>query len=287
MLIKSSIIFIITLSLLNCTAADYDAWDYKRVLVVEEQAGVPAEDFPVSFELDTGKLVEEGKLRPDMADLRITAGGVEVPYQLEKADDLKTLVTFQINLRANQKREDVLLYYGRTVAQQPEYDKSWGTIRDTMDGFENQLLRFGYGMKTGTFGDTWSCQTEFTIKKYNEDLFGGKKVPQSWAKARDDLIYWNHNEPPRFEIAADGPIYKTVRFFVREKKYEHHPGHGVKTLINASKRVTFYNNCPFVKEQFENIEAFTITACPGGMEPRTLYLNRARQRRSIRCIVVA
>ena len=248
--------------------ANYDAWDYKRTLAVEEQAGVGAVDFPVSFELDTGKLVEERKLRPDMADIRITVAGVEVPCQLEKTDDAKTLVTFQISLRANQKREDVILYYGRPVAQLPEYDKSWGKIKDTMDGFENQLLRFGYGMKTGTFGDIWSCQTEFTIIKYNEDLFGGKKVPESWAKARDDVIYWDHNDPPRFEIEADGPIYKTVRFFVPEKKYEHHPGHGVKTLINASKRVTFYNNCPFIKEQFENIEAFTIAACPGGMEPR-------------------
>ena len=257
------------MSLSVCANANYDAWDYKRALVVEEQAGVAVENFPVSFELDTERLLEKYISWPNLRDVRITVGGVETPCQLEKIDDLKTLVTFQISLGANQKREDVVLYYGNGVAEQPEYDKTWGKIEDTMDGFENQLLRFGYGMKIGTFGDIWSCQTEFTIKKYRENLFGGKKVPQSWAKARDDVIYWDHNQPPKFEIEVDGPVYKRVRFFVPEKKYEHHPGHGVKTLINASKRVTFYSNCPFVKEEFENIEAFTIAACPGGMEPRT------------------
>ena len=137
MLIKSSIIFIITLSLLNCTAADYDAWDYKRVLVVEEQAGVAVENFPVSFELDTERLLEKYISWPNLRDIRITVGGVETPCQLEKIDDLKTLATFQINLRANQKREDVILYYGNGVAEQPDYDKTWGKIKDTMDAFEN------------------------------------------------------------------------------------------------------------------------------------------------------
>ncbi len=268
---QKQLLVVLSIVMLSVSFADanYDAWDYKRVLVVHEQAGVGAADFPVSFELDTGRLTKQRKLKGSLADIRITVGGVEVPYQLEKTDEGKTLVTFQIDLAPNQKRKDIILYYGRRVVKAPEYDKSWGKIKDTNDGFENQLLRFGYGMKVGTFGDTWSCQNSFVMKKYNEDLFGGSKIPESWAKARDDVIYWDHNDPPKFEVEVDGPVYKRVRFFVPEKKFEHHPGHGVKTLINASKRVTFYNHCPFVKEEFENIEAFTILPCPGGMKPRT------------------
>ena len=37
-----------------------DSWQRHRIIRVTEQAGVGAVQFPVSFELDTGSLVEKG-----------------------------------------------------------------------------------------------------------------------------------------------------------------------------------------------------------------------------------
>ena len=34
----------------------------------------------------------------------------------------------------------------------------------------------------------------FAIKKYDEDQFGGARIPDSWAKSRNDVTYWEPDE---------------------------------------------------------------------------------------------
>jgi len=248
------------------------AWKYHVPLRVVERAKARARDFPVSFELDTKRLITEGKLRTDLRDLRMTVAGEEVPFQLERGSSGKTKVTFQIDLGPAQVREDAVLHYGNPRAKKPEYDRTWGVISPSNDAFENELLRISYGLKVSTFRKKWGCQREFTIKKYDEDQFGGRHVPDSWAKNRNDVTYW---EPvteggPKFEVEIDGPIYKRVKFFAAKRIRQHHPGAEVEHLENLTQRVTFYRNCPFIREDFENIDsAVTTTAVPGGMRLRS------------------
>lgn len=248
------------------------AWRYHVPLRVVERTRTTVRNFPVSFELDTAALTAAGKMRSDAGDLRITIAGQETPIQLALAGADKTTVTFQIDLARRQVRQDVVLHYGNPSASPPEYDTSWGIISPTKDAFENELLKVSYGLKTSTFGKQWGCQKEFTIKWHDEDQFGGEKIPESWAKSRNDVTYWLPVAPdgPKFEVEVDGPIYKRVRFFSAERTRQHHPGAKIEHLKDLSQTITFYRNCPFILEDFRGIDsAVTTTAVPGGMRLRT------------------
>jgi len=251
---------------------DPAAWKHHERLRVIERAKASVRGFPVSFELDVAELVDAGKCRPDLGDLRITIAGKEVPVQVEKLDGGKASVTFQIDLARQQSREDVCMHYGNPWATMPDYDGRWGTISKDRNAFENELLRVSYGLKTSTFRKMWGCQKEFTIKWYDEDQFGGDKIPDSWAKSRNDVTYWQPvpKGGPRFEIEVDGPIYKRVRFFSPERTIIHHPGAKPITAKDVSQRVTFYRGCPFIKEQLHGLKTgTTTTAVPGGMRLRS------------------
>jgi hypothetical protein len=226
---------------------------------VVEQAGVRASSFPVSFEFGTGDIGSDG------SDICVTIAGEEIPSQIELADSERVVVTFQMDLEPNEVRNDVVLRFGSSSGT-ASYDKNWGAIRPTMDGFENELLRISYGLKTGTYGKKWGCQNEFTIKSVDEDQFGGSVVPESWGKSRNDVTYWKENIPARFqEIEANGLVYKRIRFFSNEVVSDDHGG-----LRDLSQRVTFYRNCPFIKEEYENIKGAVVdVATPGGMPLRT------------------
>jgi len=237
-------------------------WQQGATIRVVEKSGVRVKSFPVSFEMNTAHLIAEGKMRSDGNDIRITIAGIEIPYQVERIDTEHTIITFQIDLEPHEVRNDIALHFGNPSTQVPAYDKNWGTIRSTMDGFENELLRISYGVKTGTYGKKWGCQNEFTIKKANEDQFGGLFIPHSWAKSRNDVTYWREDVPARFQkIEVDGPIYKRVRFQTDEVISDDQG-----KLTNLSQRVTFYHNCPFIKEEYENIKGAVVDViAPGGM----------------------
>lgn len=237
-----------------------------------ERAGVGAARFPVSLALDTRGLIQQGKMCPDGADVRISVAGEEVPFQIEGLGLEDTQITFQVDLKPGETREDVVLHYGNSDARGPEYATDWGSIRPSYDEFENELLHVSYGMKQGTFGWMWGCQKTFVIKRYGEDQFGGERIPDCWAKSRNDVTYWDPNVEagPTFEVEIDGPVYKRVRFFSAEKIIQHHPGDRKRPVRDLSQRVTFYRGCPFLKEEFENLQTgTTITASPGGMRLRT------------------
>jgi len=247
-------------------------WQYHSRVRVAERAGVAARSFPVSFTLQADRLVAEGKLQPDARDLRLTVAGREAPFQTEPAARGDLRVTFPLDLEPGQRREDIVLHYGNPKAKAPSYDSSWGCIAPTRDGFENEVLRAGYGLKKGTFGSTWPCQTQFVLKQYGEDQFGGDAVPDSWAKDRNDVTYWERDaeEGPTFEVLADGPVYKRVRFHAYEKTIQHHPGAPKTTVKDLSQTITFYRGCPFLQEELRNLKTgITTTATPGGMPLRT------------------
>ncbi len=245
---------------------DMAAWAHHVVLHVVERSDVDARRFPVSFELDAATLAADGRMQPDGADLRITVGGEQVPLQTESLSEGRMLVTFQVGVDAGKARHDIVLHYGNPEASAPKYDGSWGRIEPGKDGFENELLHVSYGLKTGTFGQTWGCQDAFVIKAHQEDQFGGEAIPESWAKSRSDVTYWEPDTEvaPTFEVEVDGPIYKRVRFHAEEKMVE-----GRHLVTDLSQRVTFYRGCPFIKEEFENIRGAVVdTAVPGGMRKR-------------------
>ena len=242
-------------------------WQHHAVIEVVERAGVPARRFPVSVRLNAEGLAEEGKMQRSGADVRVTIGGKEVPVQTEDLPDGQMLLTFQVDLEPGQVRDDLALHYGNPDAAPPQYDTTWGRISPANDGFENERLRVSYGLKTGTFGQVWGCQNTFVIKACEEDQFGGEAIPESWAKARNDVTYWEPDTDvaPTFEVEADGPVYKRVRFFAPEKMIE-----GRHRVSDLSQRVTFYRDCPFIEEEYENIRGAVVdTAVPGGIRKRT------------------
>jgi len=242
-------------------------WLHCSRIEVGERAGVQTSAFPVKLRLDTVSLVASGAIRPDGTDLRVVAGGQRVPCQAEGLGSEETQVTFQIDLRAGETRGDVFLLHGNPAARAPDDDPQWGTVDEGLDGFQNEVLRVEYGLKRGTFGHMWGCQTAFVIRACDEDQFGGPAIPDSWAKSRNDVTYWEPNarRGPEFVVEADGPVYKRVRFFSPEKAIQHHPGDRVRRVTGLSQRVTFYRGCSFIEEVFENIPCgTTTTATPGG-----------------------
>jgi hypothetical protein len=244
------------------------SFHYKFIRVVE-RAGVNASSFPVSLELDTSHLLAGGGMHPGGSDIHVAIAGEEIPCQVEEIDGKHTFVAFQIDLRPDETRDDSVVYFGSLAGADPKpalWDNNWGAIRPTMDGFENSLLRISYGLKTGTYGKKWGCQNEFTIKSADEDQFGGSSVPQSWGKSRNDVTYWKENVPARFQaVEADGPVYKRIRFFTGEVVSDDHG-----RLRDLSLRVTFYRDCPFIREEYRNIKGAVVdVATPGGMPLRT------------------
>lgn len=242
-----------------------NGWITNQAIHVSERAGVGAENFPVSLKLDTARLIAMGALQTDGADLRVSVAGREVPCQAEAMGTTRTQITFEVDVRPNETREDIALHWGNPAAADPSYTSDWGILRP--DGFENELLRVSYGIKFGTWGKNWGCQTEFTIREHDENQFGGDLIPESWAKSRNDVTYWEPDTtvPPRFEVEMDGPIYKRIRFNASEKLVE-----GKHRVTDLVQRVTFYRNCPFLHEEYENILGAVVdTAAPGGMRLRS------------------
>jgi len=249
------------LMVLGC-APSFNAWSYRRQITVTEPAGLPARSFPVSFELDAAELAAAGKMRPDGADVRILVAGVEVPHQLEPIDDGRLKVTFQIDLEADQIRDDILLLTGNPSAVAPEYDTSWGSINEAMDGFKNERLRVGYGLKKGTYNKKWGCQSELVICAIDEDQFSVAGDPRTWGKSRNDVTYWVENQPARITaVEVEGPIYRRFRIHT-DRVVSEDQGE----LLDLTQTVTFYRDCPFVFEQYHRIKGAVVdVGSPGGM----------------------
>ncbi|MHC4399081.1 MAG: FG-GAP repeat domain-containing protein [Planctomycetota bacterium] len=248
------------------TTGKFAAWRHHRHIRLIERAGVEATSFPVSLQLDAEGLDREGKMRRDGADIRVTVADREVPYQTEQDDRGETTITFQIDLKPNEVRDDIVLHYGNASAKPPEYDIGWGSIDSSANVIENALLRISYGLKTGTYGKKWGCQNSFVIKSVDEDQFGGNAVPGSWAKSRNDVTYWKENVSPRIDaVETEGPVYRRIRFF---SKHVDSDDHG--RLTDLSQRVTLYRNCSFIKEEYKNIKGAVVdVATPGGMPLRS------------------
>ena len=96
-------------------------------LRIVERAGIGAEQFPVSFHLNTGRLIQDGRMRADGADVRITVGEREIPFQMEGLNTACTRMTFPVDLMPDETREDVFLHYGNPDAAAPGYDRGWIT----------------------------------------------------------------------------------------------------------------------------------------------------------------
>lgn len=253
-------------TLFACSEDRFSDWEYSKTIQVSDRSGTSLQDFPVRFTMDTKALVRSGKMQESGADIRITVAGKEIPYQVEGMNSAATAITFQIALDPNSSRDDIRVYYGNPAGKPPEYPTDWGRIYQSMDGFENELMQIRYGVKTGTYGKPWGCQTAFLIKEIGEDQFGGDAIPGGWGKSRNDVTYWKENMSARIDrIEVDGPIYKRFVFHTDSVVSD---DHGL--LTDLIQRVTFYRNCQFFHEEYTNIKGAVVDAAtPGGMPLRT------------------
>ena len=259
--LRTLLMLLAALSMLGC-AAPLDAWRHRQTITVTEPVGLPAHSFPVSFELNAVDLAAAGKMQADGADVRILIAGDETPYQLESVGDGRVKVTFQIDLAAKQVRRDIVLLTGNSSAVAPKYGTGWGSINEGMDGFENELLRVGYGVKKGTFNKLWGCMSEFVVRSIDEDQLSVAGDPYTWGKSRNDVTYWVENTPARITaIEAEGPIYRRFRIHT-DRVVSDDQGE----LLNLTQTVTFYRDCPFIYEEYTGIKGAVVDVCsPGGM----------------------
>lgn len=88
---------------------------FERAVTVREHSGAELVDYPTRIELETEPLIDAGKLRPDLTDLRLlTPNGTAVnPLGVFAPDGLsKAWIWFRTDLAANQSREYRLQYGG-------------------------------------------------------------------------------------------------------------------------------------------------------------------------------
>jgi len=263
--LRTLLMLLAALSMVGC-AAPFDAWRHRQTVTVTERANLPARSFPVAFELNAAELAAAGRMRADGADLRILVAGVETPHQLEPLAEGHLKVTFQIDLEPGQVRDDIVLLTGNPDASAPDYDTGWGSINEAMDGFANELLRVGYGVKKGTYNKKWGCMSEFVIRSIDEDQFSVPGDAGTWGKSRNDVTYWVEDTLARItDIEVEGPIYRRVRIHT-DRVVSEDQGE----LRDLTQTVTFYRDCPFIYEQYQNIKGAVVDVCsPGGMVLRT------------------
>lgn len=164
--------------MLHSCSDQMGSWKYDHTLRVEDKTGVGAKHFPVSFELNTARLISEGKMRSDGADIRITIAGTEAPYQIDGINSDRTLITFQVELKPGESRDDIILHYGNPFAQAPKNDTYWTTNQSSDDSIENALIRVwvSHDIDEEVVGNMKTFQSEHMIKRNNENQLNGKGI---------------------------------------------------------------------------------------------------------------
>lgn len=240
----------------NVDSIWYDeVWSYRSQIRVREISGRDVDSYPVAVELDTGELIDAGKMEPDCRDLRIVDGTEELPYQIaggrdECATD-NTTIWFLASVGANQNEGDFYALYGNDNVAAPEYDT--GLAFDPQaDRLENDLVSFRAGVEDGQYGFVSAQRSGADATNIAGD---GLVLYRTGTDGQNDL-----------SVVEQGPVYTTVAFddgteftlfaqnvFLRQE--------GPVTLLSGDEQ--WYGEDDSVLGQWQAGDAGTTTAVSG------------------------
>lgn len=195
----------------------YDqSWTYRSRIAVGEVSGRDIDSYPLSFQIDTAQLIDDGKLQPDCADLRVVDGMQELPYQIEEGEcgTANTTVWFLASLNANQNEDDFFVYYGNEEVEQPSYDTGL-EYDDLAERLENNIVTFQAGSRDGWYG---FVRAERSGADANNIAANGTVIYREPAGAGNDLEL----------VSKEGPVFATVSF-------------------NATRNYTLFARNPFLR----------------------------------------
>jgi hypothetical protein len=174
-----------------------ETWSHRRQVVVFERAGRDVEQYPVSIQLDTETLIEQGKMQESCGDLRVVEDGTEIPYQIEEGtcNTAQTTVWFLTSVRTDSRSESVELYYGNDNIQAPEYPTDI-QVNEDEEAFRNDVVTFQAG----------TSQDDTTYGLYEARRLDTFNLAQS------PLIFSGDPDEDEFEILEEGPVYVTIGF---------------------------------------------------------------------------
>lgn len=179
----------------------YDqSWPYRSRIRVGEVSGRDIDSYPLSLQLDTAQLIDDGKLQDDCADIRVVDGMQELPYQIKQGgcDSENTTIWFLASLNANQNEDDFFVYYGNDQVEAPSYDTGL-EYDDLAERLENDIVAFQTGRRDGWYG---FVQAERSGADANNIAANGTVIYREPVGQSNDLEL----------VSKEGPVFATVSF---------------------------------------------------------------------------
>ncbi len=99
----------------------YGNFTYQRLINIEENSGVDLINYPILILLNTERLIQEGKVKSDLSDIRFYDEDKELPYLILDHNSTTKVFVVPINISAN-SRKTIYLVYGDNNANAPSYN---------------------------------------------------------------------------------------------------------------------------------------------------------------------
>ena len=117
------------LGTLTAKASSITDWRYRRLIVIKEQSGNTLTNYPVLIEYNFSTLIEEGKIRPDLGDLRFAdKDGNFLPYYIfERSGDVAKIFVKVPEIPPSGETK-IYMYYGCESATSESDALSTGII---------------------------------------------------------------------------------------------------------------------------------------------------------------
>ncbi len=136
-------IIVIIVSALSSVSAQWEGWNYRRTVTIDNTSGTALTDYQVKIELNTSMTYPFDFLNAnsDGSDLRITSddGETEIPFWIEEWDfpTLRATIWVKVPSIPTPGGAIVYLYYGNTLAT--SVSDGYNTF-NAYDGFETYTL---------------------------------------------------------------------------------------------------------------------------------------------------
>lgn len=102
---------------------------YQRQIIISNTFGQAVNQYPVAILVDTQTLISQGKLRPDGINLKVLAGGDEIPLYIESGfNTAQTKIWISLDIPQGIPRQDVYLVYGDTGLAVPRSQPIWTNL---------------------------------------------------------------------------------------------------------------------------------------------------------------
>ncbi|MDY6789437.1 MAG: LamG-like jellyroll fold domain-containing protein [Candidatus Nanohaloarchaea archaeon] len=167
-----------------------EGWRYRREIELSLHPGVEFDSFPVAVDVNTSRLIEEGKMRSGCEDLRVGRDGRQIPIQIEPGSCNRGNTTVWFLYSSGSSHH---LYYGNSNIEAPVYDTEleWNPRKEVL---ENELVE----MRAGS----------------SEDGKGFIELRRKGSRnlVREGTVLFKGGSSEKPEVVEEGPVYVTVGF---------------------------------------------------------------------------